>query len=234
MAKATILFVDNDLDFSKARVEDLEEEGYHVLSATNPSEARRLLEQDGIDLAILDIRLVDDDDDKDTSGLTIAKEVAPLVPKIILTNFPSVDAVREALRSQLQVLPPAVDFLEKRAGLEAMIASVRRSIAVHVEKKPKRIVFDLSEQMEKYYEEARKQAVFTHRVRLVLIGVGSVVIIGGTIRVVWGQTTAGVLSLVSGVIVEALAGLFSKLSEDANKRMDGYHKELLKLYMKQR
>ncbi len=234
MAKATILFADNDPDFSKARVETLEAEGYQVLLATNPTEARRLLEQNGLDLAILDIRLVDDGDEKDTSGLTIAKEVALSVPKIILTDYPSVDAVREALRSQLHGLPPAVDFLEKRAGTEAMIASVRRSIAVHVKKKPKRVIFNLSEHMEKDYEETRKQAFLTHRIRLVLIVVGSVVIISGAVGVVMGQTTAGVLSVVSGTMVEALAGLFSKLSEEANKRMDRYHKELLELYKKQK
>jgi CheY-like chemotaxis protein len=232
--KATILFADNDPDFSKARVETLEAEGYHVLLATNPTEARRLLEQNGLDLAILDIRLLDDDDKKDTSGLTIAKEVAPAVPKIIMTNFPSVNAVRDALKPQLGGLPPAIDFLNKKDGLEAMVASVRRSIAVHVEKSPKHAVLDLSEQLEKDYEEARRQAVFIHRVRLVLIIIGGVVISGGAIGVIRGQAAVGILGIMSGTIVEALAGLFSKFAEDANKRMDRYHKELLELYKEQK
>lgn len=236
MAKPTILFADNHPDFSKARVEILEAEGYQVISAANPTETRRLLEKNSIDLAILDIRLLDDDDEKDTSGLTIAKEVAPAVPKIILTDYPSVEAVREALKPQFHGLPPAVDFLEKKAGPEAMLASVRRSIAVNVEKSPKRAVLelDLSAQLEKDYEEARKQAIFIHRVRLVLIVIGSVVIIGGAVGVIMGQTAAGILGVVSGAVVEGLAGLFSKLSEDANRRMDRYHKELLELYKKQK
>jgi len=234
MTKATILFADNHPDFSKARVEMLEAEEYHVIVATNPTEARRLLQKNNIDLAILDIRLLDDDDEKDTSGLTIAKEVAPSVPKIILTDYPSVDAVREALKPQLHGLPPAVDFLEKKAGPEAMIASVRRSIAVNVEKNPEKAVLDLSEQLEKDYDEARRQAVFIHRVRLVLIVIGSVVIMSGAIGVIMGQTAAGILGVVSGAVVEALAGLFSRFSEEANKRMDRYHKELLELYKKQK
>jgi DNA-binding NtrC family response regulator len=233
MAKITILFADNHPDFSKTRVEMLEAEGYHVILAANPTEARRALEHNGVDLAILDIRLLDDDDEKDTSGLTIAKEVAPSVPKIILTDYPSVDAVHEALKPQFHGLPAAVDFLEKRAGSEAMIASVRRSIAVNVEKKPKQIKFDLSEHMENYYEETRKQAVLTHRIRLVLFAVGSVVILSGAVGVVMGQTTAGIWGVASGAVVEGLAGLFSKFSEDANKRMDRYHKELLELYKKE-
>jgi DNA-binding NtrC family response regulator len=231
MTRVTILFADNDSDFLKTRSEFLEQEGYRVIPAADPTEARRILERDGIDLAILDIRLRDDDDEKDTSGLTLAKEVTRSIPKIILTAFPSVDAVREALRPQLSGFPAATDFVSKQEGAEALIAAVRRSIAVHVEKRPKQVVLSLSELLEKDYEEARKQAIFTHRVRLGLIVIGSVVIIGGTVGVVLGHTTAGALSAASGVLAELLAALFSRLSEDANKRMDRYHRELLKLYM---
>lgn len=234
MARATILFADNDSDFLKTRAEFLEQEGYQVIPATDSTEARRVIERGKIDLAILDIRLQDDDDEKDTSGLTLAKEVARPVPKIMLTAFPSVDAVRESLKPQLSGLPAAVDFMSKQEGPEALIASIKRSIAVHVEERPKQVTLNLSEQLEKDYEEARKQAVFTHRVRLVLIVVGSVVIIGGAIGVVLGHTSAGALSAASGVLAEVLAALFLRLSEDANKRMDRYHKELLKLYMEQK
>jgi DNA-binding NtrC family response regulator len=147
MNKPTILFADNDPDFLKTRTDFLEQEGYQVVPATDPTEARRLLERGGVDLAILDIRLRDDDDDKDTSGLTLAKEVARTIPKVILTNFPSVDAVREALKPQLSGLSPAVDFVGKQEGPEVMIASVKRSIAVHVKKQPRQVVFNLSEQL---------------------------------------------------------------------------------------
>lgn len=57
MTKTIILFADNDRDFRETRTAFLEREGYKVLPAANPTEARRSLEQDGVDLAILDIRL---------------------------------------------------------------------------------------------------------------------------------------------------------------------------------
>lgn len=231
MAKLAILFADNDPDFLNTRTEFLKQEGLRVIPAASPTEARRLLERGEVDLAILDMRLRDDDDERDTSGLTLAKEVAHSVPKIILTDFPSLHGVREALRPQPYGLPPAVDFLSKREGSEALVAAVRRSIAVHIEKRPREAFLNLSEQLEKDYEEARNQAVFIHRVRLVLIAVGGVVIICGAVGVVLGHSAAGALNVVSGVVAEALAALFSKLSEDANKRMDKYHKELLRLYM---
>jgi len=129
MPKATILFADNDPDFLKTRAEFLEQEGYLVISAANPTEARRKLETGRIDLAILDIRLENDKDDHDTSGLTLAKEVARTVPKIILTGFPSYKYVREALAPQVDGLPAAVDFLDKQEGPEALLRAIQKALS---------------------------------------------------------------------------------------------------------
>ena len=135
MVRATILFADNDPDFLKTRTDFLEQEGYRVLPATDLTEARRLLERGEVDLAILDIRLRDDDDEKDTSGLTLAKEAALSMPKIILTNFPTVSAVRDALRPQLEGLPAAVDFVEKKEGPEKLLSVVRQVLESKAESK---------------------------------------------------------------------------------------------------
>ncbi len=128
MAKATILFADNDPDFLRTRAEFLEQEGYRVIAAADPTEARRLLERGEIDLAILDIRLQDDDDERDTSGLTLAKQAARSVPKLMLTGFPTVDAVREILRPQMDGLPAAVEFVGKQEGPEVLIRAIRQAL----------------------------------------------------------------------------------------------------------
>ncbi len=133
MAQATILFADNDPDFLKTRAEFLEQEGYLVIPAAGPTEARRILEAGKIDLAVVDIRLVNDDDEKDISGLVLAKEVARSVPKIILTGFPSVESVREALRPQLNGLPATVDFVAKQEGPEAMLSAIGKVLMIAVE-----------------------------------------------------------------------------------------------------
>jgi len=130
MARATILFADNDVDFLEVRSEFLEQEGYLVIPATNPTEAQRKLELGGIDLAIVDIRLENDDDPKDTSGLVLAREAARSVPKIILTGFPSYEYVREALKPQLDGLPAAVDFVGKQEEPEALLAAIQRALLV--------------------------------------------------------------------------------------------------------
>ena len=124
----TILLADNDPDFVRNRSEFLEGEGYHVIPALSPTEARKVLNQGRIDLAILDIRMEDDDDDKDVSGLTLAKDPTyQSIPKIILTGFPSVQAVKEALGPALEGLPPAVDFIAKDEGVETMLQAIRKA-----------------------------------------------------------------------------------------------------------
>ncbi len=129
MVVRNVLLADNDPDFLNTRAEFLKKAGYWVLKAYTLDQARQLLAEAHVHLAILDIRLVDDNDDKDTSGLTLAKEPAYRpVPKIILTGFPSVEAAREALKPQLEGLPPAVDFLDKKEGAEAMIQAVEQAL----------------------------------------------------------------------------------------------------------
>jgi len=119
-SKATILFADNDPYLLETSKEFLERAGYTVITATNPEEATKKLETGGIDVAVLDIRLKDDDDERDRSGLMLAKSVARSVPKIIVTSFPSYDYVREAIRPQLDGLPVAVKFIARDEGLVAV------------------------------------------------------------------------------------------------------------------
>lgn len=110
----TILFADNDLDFLETRKTSLENAGYSIIATTSVAETKQKLDLGNIDLAIIDVRLIDDDDDKDLSGLVLAKKYARLTPKIILTNFPTYEYVRENLRPQLDGLSVATDFLSKR------------------------------------------------------------------------------------------------------------------------
>jgi len=77
MTETTILFADNDTDFLQTWREFLEKEGYQVIPASSPSEARSVMEQQPVALAVIDIRLINDSDTKDMSGLNLAKSIAP-------------------------------------------------------------------------------------------------------------------------------------------------------------
>jgi CheY-like chemotaxis protein len=247
MAKATILFADNDPDFLKTRAEFLEQEGYLVVPATSVTEAQRKLEIGGIGLAIIDIRLENDDDEKDTSGLVLARDVARSVPKIILTGFPSYQYVREALQPQLDGLPAAVDFVAKQEGPEALLRAIKSTLSRVEPEMPKQLLpsarelegrlapvsFPIAMQLLKDYEEVRKEVTFTYRARLVCVVVGALVILSGGIGVLTGQVAVGALSAVSGIIAEALVALFTRFARDAHRRMDQYHKELVMFYKKE-
>jgi DNA-binding response OmpR family regulator len=131
MSKGKILLADNNAAFLDTRKELLEEEDYEVMAASNPAEANAILKDTWVHLAIIDLKLTDDAPD-DVSGLTLVKETDPVVPKIVLTAYPTWQAVRDALGSGVDGLPPAVDFVAKQDGPEAMIRAVERAFARHV------------------------------------------------------------------------------------------------------
>lgn len=132
MAKI-ILFMDNVQDFLEVQSKLLEQAGYHVLRAVTLEDAEKKLKEKRIHLAIFDIRMLDEDDEQDISGLLLAqKEEYRPVPKIILTAYPSYEYVREALGLAPDGLPPAVDFLDKDQGPEALIQAVEEAFTQHV------------------------------------------------------------------------------------------------------
>jgi DNA-binding response OmpR family regulator len=133
MRKGRILFADNNERFLKVRSEFLESAGYEVIKASTHKDAERLLRGMWFHLAILDVRLLNDDDDMDMSGLRLAQDDAlRAVPKVMLTGFPNVDAVREALRPEVDRLPPAVDFVSKSDGVEALTSAIERAFEKYV------------------------------------------------------------------------------------------------------
>ena len=129
-----ILFADNDNDFLNTRTEFLERAGYdNIRKANSLTEAEWLLMNTNVHLAILDIRMRDDMDPYDKSGLLLAQQPAyHSIPKIILTDYAFYDAVRDALRQQQNGFRAAVDVIRKEDGPEALIAAISGVVANHV------------------------------------------------------------------------------------------------------
>jgi CheY-like chemotaxis protein len=128
MSQEQILLVDNEPEHLEPLQEFFEGEGYRVLLATDPTEARRIMENEPVNLAVIDLRLINNEDEKDISGLTLAKQVKSDIPKIIWTAFPTVQAVREALGPRIDGLPPVVAFIPKEEGVESLLAAVRLAL----------------------------------------------------------------------------------------------------------
>ncbi|MCL4262425.1 MAG: DNA-binding response regulator [Anaerolineae bacterium] len=126
MNQFCLLWADNMPESLELYSEFFRESGYHVLTATNAEEARLALRQRRIHLAVLDMRLEREEDDKDMSGYNIARTEAPGIPKIILTAWPS---LRDAVQSLKGSVPPAVEYLTKpETSLEALQTAVQQAL----------------------------------------------------------------------------------------------------------
>jgi len=122
-----ILLIDNDPNYLATVREWLSLNDYHVYTASNLNDAKHILDTTSIQLIVTDLRVTDDSEERDLSGLHFARSIAPLIPKIILTGYPSFDTMREALKvdQHIDVLPAAVDFVSKSGGLEKLAEIVR-------------------------------------------------------------------------------------------------------------
>ena len=225
MTGKIILFVDNNSDFLQTWREFLENEGYVIIPALDPIEARNILDRRQVDLAVIDVRLINDDDEKDVSGLNLAKRVAPEIPKIMLTRFPTYSAVREALGPQLEGLPPAVDFIAKQDGPQTLLTALRK--AFKLDNRFFQGLLDLSHQIRDDYEDARQQMRVNFWSSFLVSTVGIVIIFIGVSLAIGDKLQIGLASAVAGVVVEGVGLLFFKRADVANGRMDAYHRELL-------
>ncbi len=120
-----ILVVDRSPAFRDTIREYLEMHGYQVLVAADPSSARESVERENPALVITELRLHDECDEKDVSGLALATQINPSIPKIILTSFPSWEAVRASLTpSPSSGFPAAVSFITKQEGLNSLLTTI--------------------------------------------------------------------------------------------------------------
>lgn len=136
--KSKILLVDNILEFLEIQARLLERDGYHTLTASSVREAEELLDQAWVHLAIIDLRVEDENDAHDISGLLLAqKRRFRAIPKIILTAYPDYESAVAAL-GPIEGYPSAIDYVAKQKGPGALSEAVARAFAHHV-----RINFDL-------------------------------------------------------------------------------------------
>ena len=105
-------------------------EGFNVLTADGPSEAERVLNLNSgnVDAVVLDIRLEDDEDDKDVSGLGLIVKTAPEVGKVITTRFPDDMTTGKTFESRIGTQYPFVRYVDKTEGIPAIIAAVKKVV----------------------------------------------------------------------------------------------------------
>lgn len=122
-----ILVVDDLADWRTTLGGLLEDDGYDVQVAESSAEALELLRTSHFDLAVLDVRL-DESDEDNTEGLDLAAEIKqhwPAVKVVIITGYGTPERMRRALEPDVRGQPLATDYIPK-TQTEELVQVVRR------------------------------------------------------------------------------------------------------------
>lgn len=128
----TILVADNAAGYRKSLCALLTSEGYLVEEAESVKTALQKLGSVPACLSLVDLRLTDDNDEHDTSGLEVANKSGELkIPSIVITAYNTPEAVRKSLAPRKIKYPPA-DLIPKIDGPQAILDVVKQIIPVIV------------------------------------------------------------------------------------------------------
>lgn len=230
MSKTLILLADNNKDFRQVWSEILSKHGYEILLASSQEEAHGALRSKLIDLAILDLRLKDDDDSNDISGLEIAMDEAlRKTPKIILTGFPpSPENIRQAFDLRPDQLPPAASWINKDEAPDVLLNTINNILRTWPNLRLSTI--KVSQQIKADHDMTRRQANY-HYLAAAIVSIYGFSLIFLGIALAWrGNLSISLVGTASGMITEILVYLYFTRLDRANDRMDIYHRELLQTY----
>jgi len=82
-------------------------------------------------------------------------------------------------------------------------------------------------QLESNIKQARTESNQFFKLTLLFSGLGFLVILGGVIFLLLGQTTAGIVTTVASLIPEVTAGLFYSKDRELRKTVQAYHQHML-------
>lgn len=202
--------------------------GFSVVSATNRKDAMAVLGQKKVDLAVLDLRLIDDTDKFDITGLEIAGTSDRLIPKIIVSQYESPDAAAQGLKIDVEGYPSIIDFIGKADISTKLIPAVQR--AMKIKKTWQAMVqSSVTGQLNKDYKDARFAAHLHYFVSLALsILFALPILYGAFVLHSKAEDKISMLFVVGGILVaEVTHHLFNRNLEFLYQRVSKFHSELL-------
>lgn len=127
---AKLLVVDDLEDWQKTIRGVLQDKGYDVSIAGSTKDAVSLLSTSDYDLALLDLRL-DETDEKNVEGLTLAKTIRdrwPNVKIVIVTGYETPEVVQMSMESDAKGQRLLDDFLPK-GNSDRLVETVQRILS---------------------------------------------------------------------------------------------------------
>lgn len=231
--KQVVLFADNHTETREVFEKALVGEGYKVRLASNLQQARSILMRGGLDLAVLDMRLEDDDDPTDISGLNLAVDIAfRHIPKIILTGYkPSPDDISKLQELSVDELPSAVTWVDKGKGPEKLLETIPKVISFWSRlQQVQNLAGKISKRLEDDQAITRQHADHSYHKAKTSSYVGYSLIVVGILLALFKIVEISIVVTIGGIVIEVLSYLFFQRLDVANERMDKYHRELLQTY----
>ena len=252
--KRVVLLADNDSEFRTVLIELLGDEDYDVREASNPEETRSILDKGGIDVAVIDQRLVDDGDKNDRSGIVIA--VDPLyahVPKVILTAFKiDQDDAFELLGIDRNRIPAATRILTKPEAIKKLARELEETgryttspeAVISLQEVGRAIVEApaqwailrnatsfVTDQIREDHKVARQQAKEAQQTARYFATFGGIIVIIGIALALTSYLEIGVVVASGGLLIEVVTALFYSRVTELNRRIDTvYHTELVHIH----
>jgi CheY-like chemotaxis protein len=115
--RASILWVDDEVDLLKSHILFLEERGYRVKAVANGEDAIGLISREAFDLVLLDQMMPGMDG---LATFARIKDVKPSMPVVMITKIEEEDLIDEALRKRID------DFLLKPVNPVQILSAARR------------------------------------------------------------------------------------------------------------
>jgi CheY-like chemotaxis protein len=124
-----VLVVDDVEDWQKTILGLLTDEGYEVVAVGDRESALEAVKAGRFDLAVIDIRL-DETDEDNIAGLSLASEVKSILtdlPVVVITGYQTPETIARARRPDEMGQTLAVDFVQKTDTTE-LVDIVNRTL----------------------------------------------------------------------------------------------------------
>ncbi len=124
-----VLVVDDDVDVRDSVKMLLEVRGYEVFATGTQIEAKHLAQKERVHVAVLDVRLESNPDQDDISGLLLAKQLDPVIVKIMLSNYHNPTAIHLSSFGETHI----ANFVFKQDSPDVLVDALSKAFEEEVQ-----------------------------------------------------------------------------------------------------